>query len=311
MITKTKEKGQSIYTREHVFSGWDEYVDECERRSDLVLENNHGAKVAAPHREGDHEKQFSGVKNWGEAVQLARCGWPDGLSLMMKMKQDLGVVFGSMVKRARMKNDWTGGTVSVQRWLNNKPKIFRRRVTQFEVGTGRVLDIHVDVSASAWNSKEKLMRRGASILLLIDSLESSGISCQVMVQERVTDCTFDDVPKEISYCVRVPIKKAGEQLDMDLLAFAVVHPATLRRLFFAMLAGEDDDFGVKGGFYRETREGGYGSPIRYGEEEYREEEDVPIPDCNESKPWDDLHECADWVRDKLKDCGVKLDEETT
>lgn len=304
MITKSKEKGNSLYTREHILEGWDEYVDECQHRADWVLEERTmGVKTSSIHRR-EHDGGFSGTKTFDEAMGLARTGWPDGLELMMKMRQDLGVVFGSMVKRARMKNDWTGGTVSVARWLNNKPKIFRRRVTQFETGTGRVLDLAVDVSGSAFNRKEKLMRRGASILLLIDALESAGISCQLTVHDR----TFGD--DNSSYCVRVPIKKAGEQLDMDLLAFALVHPARLRRLYFAMLGGEDDEFCVEGGYVNRDRDGGgYGRPIKE-DPDYKEETDMEIPHANDNKPWDNLQECADWVRENLKECGVKTEQES-
>lgn len=304
MITKEKEKGTSLYTREHIFEGWDEYIDECERRADWVLEERTmGAKTSSIHRR-EEDGGFSGCKTFDAAMGLARTGWPDGLELLMKMKQDLGVVFGSMVKRARMKNDWYGGTVSVARWLNDKPKIFRRRVTQFETGTGRVLDLSVDVSGSAFNSKEKLMRRGASILLLIDALESAGISCQLTVHDRTYGF------RSSTYCVRVPIKKAGEQLDMDLLAFTLVHPARLRRLYFAMIGGEDDKFCVEGGFVCMNRDGGgYGSPLMENRN-YKEESDVEIPHANEDEPWDDLHECADWVRENLKECGVKTEAES-
>ena len=305
MITKEKEKGTSLYTREHIFEGWDEYTDECQHRADWVLEERTmGAKTSAIHRREEAGNEFSGCKTFDDAMQLARTGWPDGLELMMKMRQDLGVVFGSMVKRARMRNDWTGGTVSVQRWLNNKPKIFRRRVTQFEVGTGRVLDLNVDVSGSMFNDKTKLMRRGASILLLIDALESAGISCQLMVHDR----TGGDVG-DFSYCVRVPIKKAGEQLDMDLLAFVLVHPARLRRLYFAMLGGEDDEFCVGGGFVMQDRDGGYGRPVMK-DKNYPEETDVEIPHANEDQPWNDLGRCAGWVRENLKECGVNTEQES-
>lgn len=304
MITKTKENNQSLYTREQVLDSWDEWIQECQRRADWVLERNHGAKESSIHQESRFREEFSGTRTFGESVSLAQHGWPEGLGLMMKMREDLGVVYGSLVKRARTRMDWTGGTVSVARWLGNKPKPFRRRVQQFELGTGRVISLTVDISASAYVPKENMMRRGASILLLIDALETAGISCQVEIRERVAG-RYEGA----SYCIQVPIKQAGEHLDMDLMAFALVHPSVLRRLCFAMLGGEDDDFFVGHGYGQNNREGGYGRPILSNENKYLEETDIEIPDNNTSEPWGDINLCATWVRDKMKNCGVKSEHE--
>ena len=96
-----------------------------------------------------------------------------------------------------------------------------------ESAMGKVVDIKINISASHVNSPERLMRRGASILSLIDKLEDSGLSCNVNV------CEYTRASQGKGFfLIEFPIKKAGQPMDIDRCAYALVHPSMLRKLCF-------------------------------------------------------------------------------
>ena len=62
----------------------------------------------------------------------------------------------------------------------------------------------------------------------------------------------------------IPLKRAGEMLDLDRCAFAFSHPSMLRRFVFAIWEGQTQEvrdlFGYKQG-------GGYGTPTELSDED--------------------------------------------
>ena len=83
---------------------------------------------------------------------------------------------------------------------------------------------------------------------LIDKLEDAGMSCAI------TLCEYTDASQgKGKFLIEFPIKKAGQPLDIDRCAYAMVHPSMLRKICFALTETEPK---AEGGW-----SGGYGRPI--------------------------------------------------
>jgi hypothetical protein len=90
------------------------------------------------------------------------------------------------------------------------------------------------------------------VLTAVEALRSAGVPSEVWA-------TFTVMSKHTGNVMttRVLIQETGRPLDIDRLAFWVVHPAALRRVMFSVWEHEKpevrDEFGYR-------RDGGYGMP---------------------------------------------------
>jgi hypothetical protein len=98
--------------------------------------------------------------------------------------------------------------------------------------------VHAGVSTKA------MMLRGAAVISVANTLEAQGISTIL----RIVGATRS----EKTWAYTIVFKKAGEFLDLDRAAFALAHPACMRRLAFALLEQHAD--------LKSQMSGGYGMP---------------------------------------------------
>tara|TARA_R100000781_G_scaffold111761_2_gene78465 strand:+ start:2942 stop:3847 length:906 start_codon:yes stop_codon:yes gene_type:complete len=192
-------------------------------------------------------EDFSGTKSFEEAVDLAENGWPEGRAefadISAKSVQQIESILPTIGY------DVAGMYPSVPRFLagdqesmvTHNPELNSRR---------HIVPIYVSISASANNKRSTIKNRGAAIAGLIDYLETSGHSVQLIVFEHSTS-------GGILYWGEYELKAAGEPLDLDMMAFAITHPSCLRRLHFAVM--EQNGFRFKGNFAR-CFHGTYGTP---------------------------------------------------
>jgi hypothetical protein len=80
---------------------------------------------------------------------------------------------------------------------------------------------------SAHVTVNDMMLRGAAVLSLASRLEAQGISTELRIIGNTRGSKI--------WRYSIVYKKAGEYLDIDRAAFAIAHPASMRRLAFALL----------------------------------------------------------------------------
>jgi hypothetical protein len=94
------------------------------------------------------------------------------------------------------------------------------------------IDIVVSGCASYKVSAEQICNKGAAILAAIDVLEQRGCAVSVRAEFTSGETTQgSSIPYRLSYTVT--LKRPGDVLDVDAMAFALMHPAMLRRVIFA------------------------------------------------------------------------------
>lgn len=158
------------------------------------------------------------------ALALARDGWQEGVEMIDTALQALVPSSGH---EARWGWSQTGGTVSVTRFLSGHPKCMKNRRKK-QSGSAPVLHIVVNIATACSVKSEQMANYGAALTGLIDRLESTGKRVQL---DCITVANCNDIRVSVGWTV----KQSSEPVDLSQVAFSIGHPASLRRLHFAMM----------------------------------------------------------------------------
>mgnify|MGYP007096624943 CR=1 FL=1 len=193
-----------------------------------------------------NHKKFTGTNTFEEAIKLAEDGWPEGRAKFADMAGVASYQIGH--RRPGTGYDVGGRYPNVPRFCAGDPASMvtsdPRNDTQRHIVT-----IYVACCASWSVSTDTILHRGAAIGGLIDAVEDEGHSVRLVVFE-------NNKAYQFPAWYEIEVKSAGEPLDLDLMAFAVTHPAVLRRLVFSV--HEQNGHIGEGGFH-DTYIHGYGS----------------------------------------------------
>jgi hypothetical protein len=129
--------------------------------------------------------------------------------------------------------DVVGQRVSVPAYLTGHPKCMVRRVKTADAGNGRILTLAVSVVASASTMASAMSNYGVAIAQYVNQLERSGVRVHLIGTLAVDS---DGERLALSWT----IKSAGQPLNLSALAFAIGHPAMLRRIGFAFMERQRD-----------------------------------------------------------------------
>ena len=174
-------------------------------------------------------KAWSGSVNVKQAIELASHGWKEGRE-QMSDELDMANNATSFERLPTFEYDVAGYMPNIPLYVAGCPSHMMSPLGN-DNSMGRVVDMMVNISASCGHDPQSLMRKGASILSLIDKLEDSGLSCNV------TACMYSTAGGG-HFLIEFPIKKAGQPLDIDRCAYALVHPSTMRKLCFVAIEQE-------------------------------------------------------------------------
>lgn len=203
---------------ERVFDCWDDYVTFVEQPKKWVAD--YGNSVG-PY---SHARPFNGNCTWDDAVRMARFGWPEGCE---NLARAVAIARPERAIVASLTRDVAGDYPLIPAVVAGDPMnmIARRRS---QVAATPVVRIDYNASLPGRISAGCMMNRGAALLSIVDALENRGYSCEL----RLIAKTHQNNHKQTAR-MAVLFKRAGEPLDIDRAAFALTHPATVRRFYFA------------------------------------------------------------------------------
>lgn len=222
---------------------------------------------------------FTHTNSFEEAVDLFKFGWPD---ISDKLTNRLKTIEGTMEKEYELKNifDVQGYQAVVPLYINGVPtNMISRKPTKVRQ---KIITINKDISYSARVSTSEIIESSTKAMAIIKKLESQGYRCNFNIILGVKKTTFGSCE---SYTVKVRIKSANERLNISKLAFPLVHPSMLRRLFFRFIEVYPT---VSSSFVL-----GYGYPQQINELKTQCEKEVILPkiitkDVNKIKSVDEL-----------------------
>lgn len=200
---------------------------------------------------------FTGTATLADAVTLARRGWLDGNEAINKLRAHVERLLSGQIPVKRAQFRMRGKKIDIGRYMTGRPDVFIRREdtsVMRESHRPKVVRIVANLAASGAMSKETILRRGAAIVVLVDTLERRNVRCQV----DLVWCSSNRLNGGDTLEYNVTIKLPGEAVALDKLAFFTAHASSLRRLFFALAEHEPDD--IRGRFGMGKDKGGYGIP---------------------------------------------------
>lgn len=176
-------------------------------------------------------RDYHGGKSWDldagydGAVNMARNGWIEGA----QRAQDALQAFPSRTPEPDTRTDVYGFRPHVPRFCAGAPDSMIRHTNVAETGAGRVLTLAVALDASACTPAECMANFGVAVAQYVNQMETDGTRVEVL---GVLVATYAGDWRAAQV---VTVKSADQPLDLAVLAFAIGHPAMLRRLGFAAI----------------------------------------------------------------------------
>lgn len=280
LAEKKKFNGQSWYVLEA--GSMQEFLDFCNK----VPVGGSGKRPGG--------SEWSGTGTWDEANRLAVEGWKDGLDKIHAMSENIGTVVGQFVKKVEAQYEIAGDFVDVGRYCAGEPECmmsFREEVTR---GHGsRIVKISINVCVNSNVSKEQMFHRGAAVVALVDALEQSGMVAEVWAMAAHEN--------RGNGMLMIPVKKAGERVELDRMAYIFAHASMLRRHLFTWWDGQELEYRDKLGVGR-----GYGSTRELPEEVVNEEGGIHLESIHSGNDahWRSIESATAWVMERLKEQGA-------
>ena len=173
-------------------------------------------------------KTFTGTSSFDEAVELFKNGIPDEsekLTKMLKSEKKLAPTSG--LKRV---NSMQGFQPNVPLYLMGVPTNMISQ--QMKPVKKKVLNLYADISYLAHNSADTIRRECIKKFRIISKLESQSYRVNLFLFVG-TYARYGN--NKQGFLTVIKLKSANERLNISKLAFPLVHPSMLRRLWFRWL----------------------------------------------------------------------------
>lgn len=208
-------------TIKKTFNSFEEFVQQAKKRG--------AGCEKSSHYKG--KRGFFGTDSFEEAVDLASRGWAEGAENALAIRARFsGLVSKATATTTCYEWDVTGEFLDVATYLSGEPECWGYSSQSNATQGDKVVKLVINRSISASVSQESIIRRGAAVLAAVDVLEASGKRVEVWIASGVS---FK--PRQVAGLeCRVLVKSASQPLDSDRLAFAIINPATPRRLVFSI-----------------------------------------------------------------------------
>jgi len=264
------------------FDDYASFVRQAEQMPDTGLGELHSRS------DTHHEPEWYGGCSFEEAVTLGRHGWKEGAQMVYAKLEVLHDRITTRRVRKEVGYDRQGpGVIDYQRLLQGHPMpwVTWQNTDVTENGGGQVVTVLFNGGVSGQVDTESIIRKGVLACALIDLLERSGRRCEVVVIDASQG-------SGLSIVIRTLLKKASEPLDIDRIAFALAHPAALRRLGFSVLEHVPDEYRQA---CRVIGDGSYGYPLTFTE---------PGAIIFDATAGESDDEQVTWLKQRLEEQGI-------
>jgi len=208
-------KRNSKKTVEKTFS-FDEVMDVCL--------NNKKWKKAPEHASTYSDFKFTGTENYAEAMGMASNGYPEGVKKLTDAMGELKQAQGPVIQPFF---DVSGDEPDIDRFLNNEPENMVTYENVIKDGI-KFVDVYFSYAYGANKKKNQIIARGVQVLSNIDNLEQAGYRVRLIAYHHTMDRAC---PMKLD----IIIKDYNEHVELDRMAFVMIHPSMLRRLGFRLV----------------------------------------------------------------------------
>lgn len=234
---------------------------------------------------------FDSYTSWEQAVTIAKDGWQYGADKTKAISEPLFDRISQLIERQDIVHDVEGMSIDVARYLDGEPECWQRWDTQIVEGSGvKIIKIGYNFCASAGISAETITARGAMVTALVELLEYAGnrVELWAVFSSRGVNDNYDNA--------KILVKSADQPLDMPRIAFALSHPAMLRRIQFEVMEHMSRDRWPN---FSDSR----GTPSDVDASQF----DVYLQKMfSEDSRWQDQATAIKWTVDELEKQGITL-----
>ena len=173
-----------------------------------------------------------GVRTIEDAAHLAYAGWVDGAQRAQRLRLEVRDRIDSLGIEgmdAVESYDVSGAYVDVGAFCEGEPECMVEYEEQL-MPRQRVARIFVQINYNGGMDVPEIERRGVAISAVVDALEVHGMQCEVWAVDNVRRGSFRSKTLMHAICV----KKAGQLLPLDRIAYMLGHPSAFRGLLAAV-----------------------------------------------------------------------------
>lgn len=183
----------------------------------------------ANHGSVTGDKHWTKTENFEEAVSLFKNGWSDMAS---KLVQKLKVIESKTepTMKPRSKLDVCGYQAVVPLYLQGVPNcMVNKKMVPVKQ---KVITLNKSLDYNGGTSSDKIIDESIKAMQIVKKLEAQGFRCNLNI---VLGTSAGWGKDERRFIIKVRIKSANEKMNISKLAFPLVHPSMLRRLFFRFI----------------------------------------------------------------------------
>jgi hypothetical protein len=209
------------------FDSFEKFIEQA-----LVVPKKQDSSSSRQTREG--KDPWHGTNTFEQAVEIAKKGWAEGAAEALKIRATVEAAVRDLInaRSTVYSYDVAGEFVDVGRFLSGEPECFGIEFNDGGSIARPVVKIVANLAASGSVTPKSLFIRGAAIVAAIDILEALGRRVEAWVAHGSARGRGVNAGAHETH---VLVKRADQPLDVDRLAFAVAHPACLRRLCFSVM----------------------------------------------------------------------------
>lgn len=202
---------------------------------------------------------FTKTQTFDEAVNLMKDGWSD-MAKQLNTKLQVKETKSAYVNKRKMVNSVAGFQPIVPLYLAGVPtNMVQQKMVPVKQ---KIVNITKSVSYSANVKTETIIEESVKAMQIVKKLEAMGYRVNLSI-------ALGSIAGNTQLYSKVCIKHANEKLNVSKLAFPLVHPSMLRRLFFRFIEVCPDTTS------RFT--GGYGMPASVANIKSVFEDDIILP----------------------------------
>lgn len=177
------------------------------------------------HKSVTNTEKFAQTKNFNEAVELMKNGWSD---MSKKLSQRLEVKEKQM--QPMMKSRTTYGVAGYQAivplYLNGVPtNMASKKMIPIKQ---KVITLNKSINYSWYIDAKEIVDESIKAFQIVKKFEAQGYRCNLNV-------ILGAQKNGTQYILKIRVKNATEKLNLSKLAFPLVHPSMLRRLYMRWL----------------------------------------------------------------------------
>ena len=175
---------------------------------------------------------FTGTNSFDEAVGLLKNGYKEG-SLRLQKRLKVEETKMALVTKRKTVYGVQGYQPCVPLYLNGVPTNMIATVNK--PVKQKVVVLNKDVSYNGSFTKEEIEEESIKAFRIIRKLESQGYRCELNIVLGTSEHFIRNRKKPRAFACRVRIKSADERLNISKMAFPLIHPSMLRRLYFRFI----------------------------------------------------------------------------